>query len=91
MEEEISQPNSIANSIQRSSDDNQFTPETNSPDMMKTPTQTNVNKNKDSYKIIKTMTVDYTYSGWSNRQITPVLHTSHASTWNLMLYDGIGT
>ena len=88
VEEEISQSNSIANSIQRSSDDNQFTPETNSPDMMKTPTQTNVNKNKDSYKIIKTMTVDYTYSGWSNRQITPVLHTSHASTWNLMLYAG---
>ena len=36
---------------------------------------------------IKTMIVDYTYSSWSDRWITPVLRTSHASTWNLMLYD----
>ena len=34
------------------------------------------------------MTMDYTYSGWSDRWITSVLHTSHALTWNLMLYDG---
>ena len=44
--------------------------------------------NTIKWEIIKSISEDYTYSGWSDGWITPVLHTSHASTWNLMLYDG---
>ena len=34
------------------------------------------------------ITINYTYPGWGDGGITLYLHTSHASTWNLMLYDG---